>query len=117
MFNFKRLVKKYSKNPVYLIRELDGYYDYENGGKWIDGKQEKIKIEVGALVPLSNEDFKYDENGSYNYEDRKLYCYDEIKKGEKIECKELIYTVHEKKPYSDFDIGLNIYFVKRVDNK
>ena len=113
MFNFKRLIKKYSKEPVYILRETEGYYDWEQGGIWVPGGEEEIEIE-GAVVPLSNEDLQFDEGGTYNFEDRKLYCYEDIDKGEKIKHKEKIYTVMEKKDYSDFDEGLSIYFLKRA---
>lgn len=118
MFNFKRLVKKYSKYPAYLLKETQGYNDYSKGGVWVHGEIEEIEIE-GAVVPLSNEDLKFDEGGTYDFEDRKLYCYKEISKGEKIKHKDKIYRVLERKPYGDFDEGdleddgLFIYFIKR----
>lgn len=112
MFNFKRLIKKYSKHPVYLLREGEGHHDYGQGGLWVPGETEEVEIE-GAVVPLSNEDLKFDEGGTYNQEDRKLYCYQEISKGEKIKHKDKIYTVLERKDYTDFDDGLYIYFIKR----
>jgi len=113
MFNFKRLTNKYSKEPVYLLRVTEGYYDWEQGGIWIPSGEEEIEIK-GAVVPLSNEDLQFDEGGTYTTEDRKLYCYEEIDKGEKIKHKEKIYTVIEKKDYSDFAKGLSIYFLKRA---
>ena len=112
MFNFKRLVKKYSKYPVYLLEETEGYYDPSKGGEWVEGKIEKRQIE-GAVVPLSNEDLRYDQGGTYSFEDRKLYCYVDIAKGEKIKHKEKDYTVLERRDYSDFDAELRIYFIKR----
>ena len=113
MFNFKRLINKYSKEPVYLLRETEGYHDYSKGGIWVPEEIEEIEIE-GAVVPLTNEDLRFDEGGTYSFEDRKLYCYKEISKGEKIKHKEKIYTVIEKKDYSDFAEGLSIYFLKRA---
>jgi len=113
MYNFKRLINKYSKTPVFYLEETEGYYDYSNGGVYVPGGVEPTKFE-GAVVPLSNEDLNYDEGGTYTTQDRKLYTYNDLKKGQKIEHKELVYTIQEKKDYSDFDIGLNIYFVKRV---
>lgn len=114
MFDLRRLIKKYSRYPAYIIRDMEGYYDYSNGGVWVDGIPYEIILE-GAVVPLSNEDLKYDENGTYSSEDRKLYTYTEVAKGEKIRHKDLIYTVQEKKDYTDFDLDLNIYFMKRAD--
>ena len=39
MFNFKRLIKKYSKHPVYIVRKTEGYHDYNKGGITSAGKK------------------------------------------------------------------------------
>lgn len=111
-FNFKRLIRKYSKVPAYEIKETDGYTDYSQGGVWIPGTIERILID-GAVVPLSKQELEYGEGGSYSIEDRKLYCYVDLIKGTKIEHKELPYTIQEKLDYADFDNELRIYFIKR----
>ena len=113
MFNFKRLIKKYGKAPVTIKRYGQGHYDYENGGVWVKGEEEIIDIE-GAVVPLSNSDLNYGEGGTYSSEDRKIYTYTEIGLGSKVTHKEKEYTVQEGKDYTDFDNGLNLYFMKRV---
>ena len=112
-FNFKRLIKKYSKIPAYRIFENEGYRDINQGGKWILGSIQEVLIKDGAVVPLSNSDLKLDEGGTYTTEDRKLYCYEEISKGTKIKHKSKIYTVMEDKDYSDFDDSLFICVLKR----
>lgn len=113
MYSFKRLIKKYSKIPAFEIKESPGYRDPNNGGKWVPGIIEEILIVDGAVVPLSNSDLNLDEGGTYNKEDRKLYCYQEFKKGSKIKHKEKTYTVMEDKDYSDFDDSLFIFVLKR----
>ena len=85
----------------------------ENGGVWVPGGIEELEIEDAAVVPLSNQDLKFDEGGTYSYEDRKLYCYIDIEKGQKVKHKEKTYTVLEKKDYADFDSDLMIYVIKR----
>ena len=114
MFNFKRLIRKYSKYPTFILKETGGYRDPDQGGTWISGKAEEVELE-GAVVPLSNDDLNFDEGGTYSREDRKLYCYKEIDKGTKIKHKDKVYTVLEKRDYSDFDEELYIYFIKRGD--
>lgn len=114
MYNFKRLIKKYSKTPVYLLEETEGYHDPYQGGKWIPGEIIETELE-GAVVPLSNEDLRFDEGGTYTAADRKLYCYKEIAKGEKVKYKDKPYTILESKDYSDFDEGLYIYIIRRGD--
>lgn len=118
MFDFKRLIKMYSKSPIYFLREEEGYHDPKQGGKWIEGTPEEVLIE-GAIVPLSNEDLRYDEGGTYTTADRKIYCYTKMEKGQKIKNKEKTYTVLSDKPYEDFDTGepdgLYIYIIRRGD--
>ncbi len=113
MFNFKRLIKKYSKFPVFILEEKEGYRDPDQGGIWVPGTIKETELKNAAVVPLSNDDLKFDEGGTYNTEDRKLYCYKDIVKGTKIKCKDKIYTILEKRDYSDYGQGLYIYFIKR----
>lgn len=112
-YNFERLIKKYSKFPVYELKETEGYHDPNQGGIYIQGTIEEILIEGAAVVPLSNDDLNYGEGGTYTTEDRKMYCYTKIEKGTKIKFKDKDYTVMESKDYEDFDIGLFIYILKR----
>ena len=113
MYKFKRLIKKYSKVPVYQIEEGEGFRDPNNGGQWVEGVPQEILIEDGAVVPLSNNDITFDEGGTYTAEDRKLYCYIELKKGTKVKHKGRSYTILEDRDYTDFDVNLRIYFLKR----
>lgn len=113
MFNFKRLIKKYSKVPAYELKELPGYRDANQGGIYVPGRVEEILIEDGAVVPLSNNDLKLDEGGTYTTEDKKLYCYKDIREGSKVKHKDKEYTVMEKRDHSDYDEDLFIYVLKR----
>lgn len=113
MFNFERLIKKYAKFPVYKIEETDGYRDPTQGGEWVDGEIIEKLIEKAAIVPLTKDELNYGEGGTYATEDKKLYCYDKIEKGSKIKHKDKFYTIQEDSDYEDFDLDLNIYFIKR----
>lgn len=113
-YNFKRLIQKYAKSPVYILKEKRGHRNPYDGGVWVPGKIKEIAIE-GAVVPLSNEDLKYDEGGTYNTEDRKLYCYKDVALGTKIKHNDNIYTVLERRDYAEHAEGLYIYFIKRGD--
>lgn len=113
MFNFKALIKQYSKNTTHILRETDGYYDYENGGVYVPGNEEQLLIGA-AVMPISRDDLRLEENGTYSTEDRKMYTYNDIKLNEKIMYKEKEYIVQNKTDYSDYDSGLYIYIIKRV---
>jgi len=114
MYDFKALVKKYSKVAPYIQTETVGHYDYANGGEWVAGTTAWVSFE-GALVPLNNRDLTYDENGTYTLDDRKLYTYNDYKIGQKIKHKEITYTIDKRRDYADFDSGLIIYIVVRGD--
>jgi hypothetical protein len=113
MFNFKNLIKKYSKTPVYLLEQTEGHYDYSQGGIWVPGTITEVEKQ-GAVLPLTNEDLKYDEGGTYTTQDKKLYTYNDFEVGSKIKHKDLEYTIQEKQGYEEFDNGLNIYWCRRA---
>lgn len=114
MYDFKALVKKYSKVAPYIQTETAGHYDYDNGGELVPGTTAWVSFE-GALVPMNNRDLTYDENGTYTTDDRKLYTYNDYKIGQKIKHKDIVYTIVKRKDYADFDSGLIIYIAVRGD--
>ena len=122
MYNFKRLITKYSKGIVTIIEETEGYYDIEQGGKWIPGETIETIISPAAIVPLNKDDLRFDDGGTYNNDDRKVYCYKEMKKGTIVKHEHSKGSVKEYKVlqdanYGDFDTngdGLFIYYLKLV---
>lgn len=112
LFNFKGLIKKYERYPPVYLKTAGSYGDDGEYNEEVTGEEEFN----GAVVPLTFQELKEAENGEYRAEDRKLYCYRDFKTGEKIRHKGLIYRIDRKKDYSDFDDGLNIYYLVRSDN-
>ncbi|CDZ74865.1 hypothetical protein ING2D1G_0706 [Peptoniphilus sp. ING2-D1G] len=120
MFDFKDLVESFSTGVIEVILKTEGYYDMNNGGEWVDGALKKIRFEKGAIVPLSNDDLKFDAGGTYNHDNRKLYCYEKLEKGTIVTNTQengviKTYKVLAEKDYSDFDLGLYIYILERGD--
>lgn len=120
LFNFKRLIDKYSQGTIKALTKTEGYYDMENAGNWVEGQTIEQAICPGALVPLSSEDLKLGEAGTYIESDRKLYCYQRLEKGTKIAYTnnsgiQRLYTMMSAKDYSDYDTGLYIYILRRAD--
>lgn len=110
-FDFGDLVSKYSHHPVIRIEEAPGFHDPTQGGAWVPGNKREIELENAAIVPLKQEELVYGEGGTYGIEDRKLYCYTKMAKGDYIKHKGKGYRVHNRLDYEDFDEGLFIYFV------
>lgn len=116
MFNFQNLIEQYSSD-ISIIRQGEGYYDYNQGGIWVPGAEQRIEIR-GAVIPLStrelNEQLQYGEGGAYTRGDRKVYTHESLELGEIVEHKELRYKVAEKVDYADLANGLSFYMVRRV---
>lgn len=118
-YNFKDLIQKHSRGKVVAFVPQGGSYDMENGGKYVESTIE-IHLNPAAILPLSQNELRYDQSGTYNQDSRKLYCYKEIPKSAKIvntmdngAVRE--YTIVADQDYSEHDIGLCIYYLKRVD--
>lgn len=120
MFDFKGLVSKYSKGMVFASIEEEGHYNVDDGGKYVEGSILSIRLDPAAIVPLNKDDLKFDEGGNYSDDNRKLYCYLRLEKGTEITNVMLDksirrYKVLAEKDYSDYDKGLHIYILERVD--
>jgi hypothetical protein len=119
-YNFKDTIRRHSRGKVKAIVAQEGYYDMSNGGKYVEGDVIEIHLNPAAILPLSQNELRYDQSGTYNQDSRKLYCYKEIPKSAKIintmdngTIRE--YTIVANQDYSEHDIGLCIYYLKRVD--
>lgn len=122
MFNFKGLISKYHKGFIVAIIEKEGYYDPNQGGKYIEGEKKAKLLKPSAIVPLSQDDLKMTEGGFYSSDNRKLYTYTKLKKGTNVYNRMLdgsqrIYRILAEKDYSDYDKGLHIYILERADNE
>lgn len=118
LYNFKRLISKYSKGIVIALIESNGYYDMEDSGKWHEGAKKELRLVPAAIVPLSKDDLKFDEGGHYSNDNRKLYCYQALEKGtviKNIQSKGIVknYKILAEKDYSDYDDNLYIYILER----
>lgn len=106
------MIQRYGRDDLIAFEREPGKYNYEKGGIYEDGEEIEILFS-GAVVPLTNQDLKFAENGAYKAEDRKLYCYQDFPLGIRVKHKGLFYKVAERKDYADFANGLFIYFLKR----
>lgn len=120
MFDFKNLVGKYAdmNGPITVIEEKKGYYDPNQGGKYVPG--ETIKTEVkAAIMPLSlkemHDQLQYGEGGAYTREDRKIYTFTKLKQGQNIKHKGDEYMIAEGIDCSNYEkSGLRVYYARRA---
>lgn len=85
---------------------------YNNSGKWVKG-EETPRASGGIVLPLTNDDLKYEANGTYSANDRKIYVTEKLKHGQKIEYDGKTFTIDGSKPYEAY-ADVYIYFAKGV---
>lgn len=94
---------------VPFIAHLQSKGDYVDG-EWIKG-QEVPEEMTGIILPLSDDDLKYAENGTYSAKERKLLVVKPLAEGTRIEYKDALYTVQAFKDYSAYT-DVNIYLMR-----
>lgn len=98
-FEFADFVQEFWVDFTVIEEETPGYRN--DVGKWIDGT--KVTRDTGGIVlPLSNDDLKYEANGRYTSKDRKVYTLEPLKKGEKLVYNGQSYTFDESKDYEAY---------------
>ncbi|AMX00418.1 hypothetical protein [Rummeliibacillus stabekisii] len=110
MFNFDRLIAKYSSTFTAKIT-TEGYYD--DGGKYHKGETKDIPY-TGAVMPMTAKSV-YASGGKYTTSDAKLYIKTRLKEGTKITYDNHLYTVQDEKSYERFG-GFFYYVLKAVDS-
>lgn len=66
---------------------------------------------TGIILPLSNDDLKYAENGTYSTKERKLLVVEPLTEGTRVEYKDAFYTIQAFKDYSEYT-DVNIYLMR-----
>lgn len=108
-FEFADFVDEFAVSFVAHIATA-GHYD--NAGDWIPGGTEPKPMD-GIILPLSDDDFKREANGTYTSQDRKIYVISPLPMATIIEYKGERFTIDGSKPYEDY-ADVYIYFAKGV---
>lgn len=98
LYNFKRLIKKYS--VTFCLHKTQGEYV---SGKWEQGG-EIVKGMQGAIVPMSNRKI-YGSGGTYTEQDRELYVSTPLEaplSDLKVVYKGNVYAVEEGRNFEDY---------------
>jgi hypothetical protein len=85
---------------------------YTDAGKWVEGSTTPQPMS-GIILPLSNDELRFEANGKYTAQDRKIYVVEPLQMGQKIECDGQTYTIDGSKPYEAY-ADVYIYFAKGV---
>jgi len=106
-YNFKRLIEKHQVTFTAVVKGEGYYNDY---GKWVEGSPTNEQRE-GAILPISKDDLKHVENGTYTTKDRKIYALSPLSVGDEITYEGQTYTIDQNKPYNAYT-DIYIYFAK-----
>lgn len=101
------------KKDLTTTVQAEGYYNRESG-EYIKGEETKISFK-GALLPLSEKDLKYLEDGAYSLEDVKMYTSMVLKNNAIIKDGSMQYKIYGVRDYGIIDGDFKRYFMKRVD--
>lgn len=87
--------------------------EWDDNGDWIGGGEREVQS-GGIILPLSEDDLKYAEAGTYSEKDKKLYVTSELKTGNKVLYKNDKYTIQNFKDYSEY-ADVYIYLMRWRD--
>lgn len=59
-------------HEMYELKMAGGHYDYENGGQWTPGNEERISFQ-GVVMPVGSKDLQRDFVGAYTATSQKVY--------------------------------------------
>lgn len=109
-FQFADFIEEFKVTFTTYQESGNGYYNDE--GDWVEVEDGPILVQMtGIILPLSEDDLQYVEQGTYSVKDRKLYTTQPLKLGQEIEYKGTKYTVQNFKDYSDY-ADVYIYYMR-----
>ena len=103
---FNEFIEEYGV-PFTILTASDGRHV---NGKWVPGAQQEVS-KIGVILPLSNDDMKYIESGTYTVKERKLLTTELIEMGTKVNYKEDLYTIQAFKDYTEYT-DVHIYLMR-----
>ena len=101
------------KTTFTAIEFGEGHYDYEQGGVWVPGGETEHEL-IGIITPLTNDDIRFEEGGTYTRQDIKIHYQGILGIGWEIEYRGRRYKILEEKLY-DEHTGFNEYYARRLE--
>lgn len=82
------------------------YYDWQEGywneeGDYVEEQELPISMS-GIILPLSEDDLRYAEAGTYSQKEKKVYTVSPLQEGREVEYKGDKYTIQSFKDYSEY---------------
>ena len=104
---FKEVIDKNSVPFTVFVKNDGGQYI---NGKWVAGKPKELPM-TGIILPLSNDDLKYVESGTYTVKEKKLYTTMPLDIDTQAKYKNDYYTIQAFKDYTEFT-DVHIYVMR-----
>ena len=114
MFNFWNMVDRYGSELKLLNQDSGTWAD---NGDWIEGVNTEPTFFIGAVAPLSMDDLRYAEEGTYSEKDRRLYTTEKLFKEQRFEHQGIPYTIQREIPYGDDLTDTRIYIARWAGNE
>lgn len=108
-FQFADFVDEFQVSFVAFVESTGGYYN--DDGDWVEGGGLTPNEMVGIWLPLSEDDLRYSEAGTYSVKDKKIYTTVPLQLNQIVEYKGDKYTVQNFKDYSDY-ADVYIYYAR-----
>lgn len=109
--NFRHFLRSYMYT-IYHLEHTEGRYE---GGVWVPGETVKTPFKA-AVVPFTDDALQFGEAGTYTADDRKVFTYRKLERGQQLEIDGETYTVMEERDYSRYANGLRMYVARRAGN-
>ncbi|TQR21800.1 hypothetical protein [Psychrobacillus vulpis] len=106
IISFKEMIEV-NGVPFNALIAIDGQYI---NGKWVQGGHDNVQMK-GVILPLSNDDLKYVESGTYTVKEKKLLTTEPIDIGTQIDYKNDVYTLQAFKDYTEYT-DVHIYLMR-----
>lgn len=100
------------EKTLYFPITTEGYYD-RTTGEYIPGTT-TYQTFRGAVLPLSEKDLKFLEDGAYTLDYKKLYTDKTLKNNQIIKDGSIEYKVVAERDYDIINVDFKRYFIKRV---
>jgi hypothetical protein len=100
------------KTTLQVIEITKGYWD-RTTGEYVEGAKTEVDF-IGAVLPISQDDFRKNPDGGYTREDRKVYTNKDLTNGQVIVWNNFKWNAESDLDYSYIDPDFKRYFMRRV---
>ncbi|MGM0806519.1 MAG: hypothetical protein ACQET8_17395 [Bacillota bacterium] len=113
-FEFKEMIDDYGISLNYHPPSTEKGWK-ENGDPIKGAAVDPVQI-IGVILPLSDDELRYVEQGTFTSKDRKIITTSELKFGQTVVHKSIPYTVQNLKDYTDYS-DVYIYYARWAGNE